>query len=246
MTVCIGAIAEKSTVISVSDRMLTAGDVEFEPGQAKFWGFSTSIVALISGDTTIQAEIFNQVHKETQNWINADPAIWINVRDVALLYVQKYRELRRQWAEAAILHPLGLDIQSFLANQATMERELVGKIADKLTEYEFPSVLETIFMGMDNDGPLSLKGEKLNYPQLFVTEYDRLSCLNTVGFAAIGSGKSHAESQFMFSGHLAAQAIQRNFVSCLCCEETRGSSSRGWKRYRYDCYWPRTRHRPKG
>jgi hypothetical protein len=37
VTVCIGAVADKNTLIGISDRMLTAGDgqIEFETGQVK-------------------------------------------------------------------------------------------------------------------------------------------------------------------------------------------------------------------
>jgi hypothetical protein len=86
-----------------------------------------------------------------------------------------------------------------------MSPEFVQSLADKLTEYEFPSLLEAIFMGTDNDGPLDPRGEKLVYPQIYATEKDKFACLSTVGFAAVGIGKPHAESQFMFSGHWPAK-----------------------------------------
>jgi hypothetical protein len=171
LTVCIGAIAENKRVIGVSDRMLTAADgqIEFETGQVKAWLFSNSIIALVAGDTTIQAEILRQVDKEVKAWIDADKATWVNVKDVASMYCKKYREIRRARAEAEILYPLGLDIQSFLANNGSMQNELVAKISQQLTEYEFPTVQETIFLGMDNDGPRGPDGIKYNYPQLYVT-----------------------------------------------------------------------------
>jgi hypothetical protein len=203
VTVCLAAIAEKSMIIGISDRMLTAGggEIEFEPEQGKYWVFSPSIIALISGDATIQGELMKQVHIEVKSWINADPKKWVRVKDVASLYCQKFRELRREWAEAEILHPLGLDIPSFPSSQTSMSSDVVAKIGDRLLSYEFPSTLEVIFMGMDQDGPLNDKSEQLNYTQLYVTYNDRLSWLTTVGFAAIGIGKSHAESQFTFTGH---------------------------------------------
>jgi hypothetical protein len=81
-----------------------------------------------------------------------------------------------------------------------MQVDIVLELKNKLIEYELPSI-ETIFMGIDNDGPRGPKDEGLFYPQLYSTWYDKSSCLTTIGFAAIGIGKSHAESQFMFSGH---------------------------------------------
>jgi hypothetical protein len=201
VTVCTAAIAEKVFIIGASDRMLTAGDIEFEPDQAKIWVFSPSIAALIAGDMSIQAEIFKRVEKEVKKWILNDPSDWVKVRSVAELYCAQYRELRRERAEAEILYPLGLTLPTFLDQQANMHPDQVENIAEKLTEYDFPTLLETIFIGKDHDGPTGDHDQKLVYCQLYTTEKDRLSCLTTVGFAAIGIGKIHAESQFMFSGH---------------------------------------------
>ncbi len=201
MTVCVAAMAEKNTIVGASDRMLTAGDVEFEPDQYKIWQFSTAIVALVAGDSTLQSEILKRVDIDIKKRINDDPNTWVSVKDVAATYCKKYRELLREHAEADILSPLGLDVDKFLKRQGKMRPELVNAIAEKLTDYEFPSLLETIFIGTDNDGPLGDKGQKLIYAQIYATEKVKLASLTTVGFAAIGSGKSHAESQFMFSGH---------------------------------------------
>jgi hypothetical protein len=212
VTVCIAAIAEKNTLIGVSDRMLTAGDVEFEPGQAKMWAFSSSIWALIAGDMGIQAEIFKRTGMEVHGWINAEPTKWVAVKDVAESYCKHYRELLRTQAEAAILRPLGLDFPSFLAKQSSMQGDLVASVAERLSTYEFSSALETIFIGRDNDGPLNPNGEKLVYCQLYEADGSKLTSLTTVGFAAIGIGKFHAESQFMFSGHWPSKAFHETLL----------------------------------
>lgn len=201
MTICVGALAERHTLIGASDRMLTAGDSEFEPDQLKMWIFSPAILALVAGDSTLQSEIFKRVDIEVKRWINNDPKTWVKVKDVASLYCAKYRDLLREHAEADILSPLGLDIKTFLSKQQRMAPAVVKRIAKKLSAYEFPSILEAIFMGKDHDGPKGANGEPLIYAQLYATERAQLANLTTVGFAAIGSGKTHAESQFMFSGH---------------------------------------------
>jgi hypothetical protein len=194
-------MANKSTLIGASDRMLTAGDVEFEPDQYKIWQFSSAIVALVAGDYALQSEILKRVDIEIKRRINEDPKTWVSVKEVGTAYCKKYRDLLREHAEAEILSPLGLDINTFLKRQGRMRPELVESIAEKLTKFQFPSLLETIFIGTDNDGPLGDDGEKLTYAQIYATEGDKLASLTTVGFAAIGIGKPHAESQFMFSGH---------------------------------------------
>jgi hypothetical protein len=205
-------MAEKNTLVGACDRMLTAGDVEFEPDQFKIWMFSSAIVALVAGDSTLQSEIFKRVDIEVRRWIHLDPKTWVSVKDVAKLYCKKYRELLREHAEADLLSPFGLDINSFLEKQQDMSPEFVQQMADKLTAYDFPSLLESIFMGTDKDGPLGPKGEKLVYPQIYATEKDKLACLSTVGFVAIGIGKPHAESQFMFSGHWPAKPFNETML----------------------------------
>jgi hypothetical protein len=174
--------------------------------------FSSSIFALVAGDTSIQAEILKRVDIEVKAWIANDPDTWVSVKDITTLYCQKYRELLREQAEAEILQPLGLDIPSFLAQQATMARDTVSNIAEQLTTYDFDTKPETIFMGLDKDGPVAVigenRGKQLVYPQIYATYGDRYSCLSTVGFAAIGAGKSHAESQMMLTGHYPGKSFE--------------------------------------
>lgn len=205
MTVCIAALAERNILIGVSDRMLTSGgDTAFEPEQGKYWAFSNSIIALISGDAAIQGELMRQVDIEMKSWMRAEPNSWVSVKSVASLYCQKFREMRRQKAEEEILYPLGLDLQTYLYNQGSLGADLVNRLSTQLIEYEFPAypnVLETIFLGIDTDGPLSAKAEKLSYPHIYVTTNDKLTWHTTIGFAAIGIGRLHAESQLTYSGH---------------------------------------------
>jgi hypothetical protein len=120
MTVCVAAIAEKSIIIGVSDRMLTAGEIEFEPEQSKIWFFSSAIIALFSGDAAIQGQLLKQTYDEVKVKIDADPTNWMSVKDIATLYCQEYRELRKSHAETEILSPLVLTIQSYLEKQATL------------------------------------------------------------------------------------------------------------------------------
>ena len=219
MTICVAAIAENSIVVGASDRMLTAGDVEFEPEQSKIWCFSPSLVALVSGDATIQGGLLSLVHKQVQTWINADPNKWVNVRDVATLYSKYYRESLRVHAEADILAPFGLDTSSFLSPQSRIRREIVADIAERLAVYDFSTVQETIFLGLDTDGPVSPKGEPLVYPQIYATHGAYVSKMNSVGFVAIGVGKSHAESHLMFSGHSQHKSFEETLLATMTAKK---------------------------
>jgi hypothetical protein len=220
VTVCVAAIAEKSVVIGISDRMLTAGDIQFEPGQAKMWNFTSSIWALVAGDMAIQAELMKRVNIETQRRMVADPKPWLLVKDVADTYCREFRKLRRDRAEAEILSPLGLDFDSFVRKQSAMHADIISAVTNKLAEYDFPELLEAIFIGTDTDGPVAYPtGELRVFPQIYVTEGDKLSWLSSVGFAAIGSGKSHAESQFMVSGHWALKPLHETLLLAMAAKK---------------------------
>jgi len=201
VTICVATIAEKNTLIAACDRMVTAGDTEFELGQAKIWLLSNSIVALLSGDLTKQAEIMKEVHTTVQYWIVQNPTVQVRVADVVALYCGEYRKLLRHHAERDILSPFGLDLPTFLASQNTFNQEFLNEIRNHLLDYSFPIPLETIIMGHDKDGPLGLKGEELIYTKLYSLDGDRSSLRTTVGFAAIGGGKFHAESEITFMEH---------------------------------------------
>lgn len=65
MTVCVAAISHQ-TIIGASDRMLTAGNIEFEPPIAKLHNLTKSICIMIAGDVALQADILHSVIREVE------------------------------------------------------------------------------------------------------------------------------------------------------------------------------------
>jgi Proteasome subunit len=117
MTVCIAAKAG-NMVVAASDRMLTSGDVQIEPSAGtKIYPLSNSMFVMTAGDAALQAEIIGLVMREIAARIRTDPKDWWLVSEAADLYVGHYNLIRNKKAENAILSPLNLDGQSFLANQ---------------------------------------------------------------------------------------------------------------------------------
>ena len=194
VTVCIAARAEHY-LYGVTDRMLTAGDVQFEPTAApKALAVSNSIFLMTAGDSGLQGQILTLVLKEVSERIQSNPAEWWLVRDVADLYIKYYNQIRKKRAEDAVLAPLYLDNNTFIANQNLMNDRLLNDTAKELLNFRMPSV-SVICAGHDPIGPHIY----------LVTEGDANSleanCLDGVGFAAIGSGGRHGSSQFMFARH---------------------------------------------
>jgi hypothetical protein len=87
VTVCVAAMSG-GTVFGASDRMITAGDIEFEPEQPKIWQMTTGVAAIVSGDIGVHVEIFDPVMDQVRSRIDADPEKWLMVGEIADLLAQ--------------------------------------------------------------------------------------------------------------------------------------------------------------
>ena len=203
VTVCLAAICNDSkTVIGASDRMMTAGDVQFEPPQSKIWQLTSSIVAMYSGDTSVLTGILRAVAIEANAHVREHPNMWLRVEAVAEIYRRCYWLAHVKGAEDKVLSPLGLTAPSFLGAQGTMDQDVVADLTAQMQEWSFPDLNSVIIAGVDVDGPQGPPGtEHITYAHIYVAHNGEVACHDRVGFAAIGIGTSHAESQFMYSQH---------------------------------------------
>lgn len=203
VTVCVAAICRAyrtpeneaqnlHMIVGAADRMLTGGDlIEFEQRISnKIVHFSSAIVGMFAGDFGLQYEILQEIIPIVGGRIKAEPNNWWLVKEVAELYAKFFKQAHLKRSENAILAPLGLDINSFITNQKVMNTELVKQIASKLAQFDSPGV-EAIFCGLDSQG----------HNIYVVNNSADVICHNAVGFAAIGIGAWHANSQFMFAEH---------------------------------------------
>jgi hypothetical protein len=188
VTVCIAAIYENSGIIGASDRMLTAGDVQFEPSVPKIRFWTNSIGSLIAGDANLQAEIAAGVRTGVSDLI-AQSTTWVKVKDVASLYKRECDNALRGLAERRILTPYGLTLSEFMGRQNEFSADFVRDIGTELLNFEGPFV-QTIVTGCDDDGP-----------HIYTIDNDTIQCHDSVGFAAIGIGQTHANSQMMAFNH---------------------------------------------
>jgi hypothetical protein len=169
--------------------MVTAGDVEFEPPHKKIFSLTSSIAVMVAGDTAIQSEILMKVQEIVNIRIQSEPSNWWRVSDVAELYRRCYNEVRALKSEQKLLAPLGLTHDTFIARQQELLPALVTQLATELINFDMPGT-QTIFAGVDETGT-----------HLYVANGGDIVCHDAVGFAAIGSGYWHADSQLMFAGH---------------------------------------------
>ena len=147
MTVCVPAICGNTMIFGASDRMITAGDIEFEPAQTKLWHLTSSIIALNAGeDMAMLVDVLQNVQEEITRRVADEPSNWLKVKVVADLYRHSFNKERLIRSGNEILAPLGLDHQSFLMNQKDMDKDLITQLATELLNFETPH-LETIFAG---------------------------------------------------------------------------------------------------
>lgn len=201
MTVCVAALCDGFTILGASDRMLTAGDVQFEPQQSKLWAMTSSIVAMVAGDSAFQTEILQDVEAIVRKRIEAYPDEWLTVRFVASVYVDVYNRARLRRAEISVLAPLGLDHNSFIGRQHEISPELARQLAAGLLNFEPPSVA-CIFAGVDTTGG----------GHLYVTSNADLRCHDSVGFASVGAGRWHSQSHFMFGRHTRSRPFSETLL----------------------------------
>lgn len=189
MTVCIAAIAENSMVFGAADRMVTSGDIEFEPSVSKILSITNSIVVLLAGESTFHEELYQLVSELINDRIEREPENWWKVKDVADLYALKFNEAKLLRAEAAVLAPLGLNRQSFISQQNYMSDRLVEHMTNRMTRFQMPSLM-LIIAGIDPTGA-----------HIYTMINGEVICWDSVGFISVGGGWRHANSQFQFSGH---------------------------------------------
>ena len=91
LTVCVAAICNNENIVGAADRMLTAGDVEFEPPQTKVLAVTSSIALMIAGDASLQIEIIHVLQARVAEQIRSTPDEWIKVRTVADCYYRYFQ-----------------------------------------------------------------------------------------------------------------------------------------------------------
>ncbi|MES1158500.1 MAG: hypothetical protein ABUL42_01260 [Terricaulis silvestris] len=198
MTVCVAAIGGKEAVFGAADRMLTAGDVTFQPDIAKIFPISTSIFLMFSGDASLNGELRQSVHSDAIAEFTRVPDKWLSVEFVKDLVVKNFNAIKSKRAEAALLAPMGLSLASFQQILALPQTsDLIQQIARDLINYALPEV-SCIVAGVDMTGP-----------HLYSVHDGKYVCNDGVGFAAIGIGYWHAESELMAAKHCATADSSR-------------------------------------
>jgi hypothetical protein len=200
LTVCVASLCDWNIVLGASDRMLTAGDVEFEPITAKIYNVTNSSVVMIAGESSLQVEILQSLYKFAAQYINDHPKDWMTISDFASQYFGTYQRIKSQRAEKRILSPLGLTMDTFISRQKDMSPTIVKDLTSEILNFTMPDI-EAIVTGVDRDGA-----------HIYLVNNNEVTCRDAIGFAAIGAGYWHANSQFMFAGHMRQKPLPETLL----------------------------------
>jgi len=191
MTVCIAAICVGTnpdqsvgrSVIVASDRMMTAGDTEYEPPRVKICFLRKNILILVAGEFPAHTEAISRVSEA----FSADQSP--SGIDIASRYGRHIADFKRRRAEHVFLSPFGLTMDTFLLRQSSMGGNIVNDLHFQIQNHNLE--VEAVVASVD--------GEAANIYHIdqdgFVTTH------NDSGFVSIGIGRSHASSQFMQLGY---------------------------------------------
>lgn len=173
--------------IVATDRMITAGDVKYEPMQRKRAEIFPGISILIAGDYAYHSAAIAATY--TQAGKNASP------ENIATIYGQALQVVKRKEAEDLYLAPLGLNTDTFIAQQREMSDSFVATLREQMQNHRSEDVGAIVIGGQTY-------GENRAVRIFEVNTQGIVSCHDDVGFSAIGSGAWHAKSRLMQAGYV--------------------------------------------
>lgn len=232
MTVCVATMS-RGVIFGACDRMITSGDIEFEPDNLrKFFWFTSSMVAMWAGDAGFQAEVIQAVNRAVMARVAKHPDDWWNVADVVDEYVRAWRDAKRKRAQTEILSPIGLTFEKLISGDHGLTDFMVKHLLNALSEYRMPGEVpgvpytETIIAGVDRGG-----GNEKIASHLYRLWDDQYSCQDLTAFAAIGAGAWHANSQLMQAKYDSTktvdEALWRTYVAKRRAEVAPGVGEKG-------------------
>jgi hypothetical protein len=174
--------------VTASDRMITFGDIQYEPNQQKVaLFFKHKTLLLIAGDYSLHSEAIKTTQRDLADRPKATP------HDIALAYGRTIQAIKRRYAEDIYLAPLGLNTDLLMAQQREMSADISDKLITQMQKFKGEDV-EALVVGIEEKP----SGSATIY---HVDTSGSVSCADDVGFAAIGSGAWHASSYLMQSGY---------------------------------------------
>jgi 20S proteasome alpha/beta subunit len=185
MTICIGALAEKSKkLVLASDKMITASipiTYEFEKDDVqKIYSINDDCKILTAGNALTAYEIIEEVKKIIDKQ-KVDSNATKNIEEISELVRITYQNYRRNFVIQRFLEPRGLNLTSYYQNQKNLNPGIVQEIENALVNFSIG--VDLLIAGRNLDEICHLYS---------VIHPGTLSCHDALGYTCLGSGAPHA------------------------------------------------------
>jgi len=186
MTICIGAICNKSkAVIVATDSMVTAQfpPLQFEQPSSKLETLTDKSVFLIADDILLAAEVLKRTKAKLLSSLST------RVDDITKTVCESYKECRQERIEEVFLKPRGLDLHVLYREAlcAKLPKELALALDTNIANFDLR--VQLIVAGVDEMGG-----------HIYIVSNPGISnCHDKIGYVAIGSGAMYAISTFILS-----------------------------------------------
>jgi hypothetical protein len=160
--------------------------VEYEPFQAKSAQVGPTKLIMVSDNVTVHTELIQK--------LNADVATLadMTVAETAKIYAEYLRVYKADRAWTATLAPFCLTLGEFLAKQKDYDQNFIIARENEFTNHWNSINAQSLVVGCD-----------ANMANIFEIDNNGLTtCHSDVGFASIGSGRPHANAQFMLRSYV--------------------------------------------
>lgn len=183
--------------------MISAGAVQYQHGREKAEYLTDSILCLIGGDTALHTMIARRVREALKAEADGAPGKRIDVEHAALLYRDEYTLQRTQWVEQEVLHPHDLTMQNLRKEHRTLRRNFVDERNAEIMSMTrfYDEEFSAIIAGVQGE-----EGHEKTH--IYALRGARLTCEDRAGFAAIGSGATHASAMLETRGHVPDAAVE--------------------------------------
>jgi hypothetical protein len=161
------------------------------------------VMTLVAGDFSLHSQVIVDARKLLQNSPDKTP------ENVARLYGRSIQNLKQRQAEDLYLAPLGMNSDTFIAQQKDMSDNFIDRITNQLQSYQGDDV-EALVMGSDGENA-----------HLYTVDTRGIAhYMNDIGFAAIGSGAWHAKSRLMQGGYVNTANLAQALASTYAAKRT--------------------------
>ena len=169
--------------------MITSGDVQYEPAKVKVAQVTPTCLTLVAGDLGYHSKAIKDLFKQVNYNSTTSP------ETIAQIYGQAIQAIKRKEAEDLYLAPLGLNTDTFIAQQKEMSDSFVATLREQLQNHRGAET-EAIIVGPE------IVREHHVMRIFEVDTHGLVTCHDDVAFAAVGSGSWHARSRLMQYGYV--------------------------------------------